>query len=74
MEILRNAIYYIESLECLLSDSEREERAWRGEEGGREEREEEGGVTSLAPTQLRPREGEWRSGGGRRRVAPASHY
>ena len=25
MEILRNAIYYIESLEALLSDNEREE-------------------------------------------------
>merc|ERR1712001_676763 len=50
MGILRNAIYYIESLEALLSDNEREE----GEESRVDD---DIGVTSLAPAiQLRSRE------------------
>jgi len=52
VEILRNAIYYIESLEALLSENEREE----GRDNCRVE--DDIGVTSLAPTsgQIRSRD------------------
>ena len=46
MEILRNAIFYIESLEILLSDHEKEERKENMEEEEQKRKEETGNVLS----------------------------
>lgn len=67
VEILRNAIYYIESLEALLSDNEREE----GRDSSRVD--DDTGVTSLAPSaQIRSREAAHPNSGSRQETGNSS--